>query len=59
MINLFYNKGLIKNIIGVDLDEERVNQANSNFPYIDFRVEDIYDLKILDNLDSEAFGSVA
>lgn len=44
MLKFFRNKGVVDNIIGVDLNEERIQIARKENPDIIFLIEDIYQL---------------
>lgn len=48
MLNILKRKDIIHNILGIDLDEERVSTAKENFGDIEFLVQDIYNLTIND-----------
>ena len=42
MLSYLVNRGVARNIIGIDLDSERINSAKKKFGHINFYVEDIY-----------------
>ena len=48
MLNILKSNGVIEDIIGIDLDEERISTAQKNYPDINFFVEDIYSLENYD-----------
>ena len=49
MINYLHENNIIKDLTGIDLDEERLAFARQNFTVIDYQVEDIYDLSFEEN----------
>ena len=49
MLNSLYDRGLVKEIMGIDLDHERVEYAQNKYPNIRFCIEDVYELKLPKN----------
>lgn len=49
MLHKLKSKNIIDSIIGVDLDEERIQYAREHFPDIEFFIEDIYNMNMTNN----------